>query len=208
VRSLIHAGRIWGNARAWNTISKPDIVAIGRVRVDELAKTSEDDGRAGAGYRGAEITVARVLTVAQWLRDQDMISPSACVPAKGWKDQLRTYWSQKRGVKGAPPVARPRHTIDEMRRIIEAAPKVDPRLYLMLQLGAELRLGQVCRAWRTDLDFEVGTFMIASSGKKRGTLGASHRRTDRSCERGRHHGLSARARAALPRDWHQLPSLP
>ncbi len=44
------------------------------------------------------------------------------------------------------------------------------RLDLLLKLGAELRLGQVARAWRSDIDLDAETFLVRSFGKKRGEV--------------------------------------
>ena len=120
--------------------------------------------------RGAEVTVARVIAVAQWLRDEVLIPAHACVPPKYWKQELRDDWMKLRREERQPEPSRPRHTGDEMRSILAAADSVDPRFALLMALGAELRLGQVCRAWRSDLMLEDGTFTVRSHGTKRGTV--------------------------------------
>jgi integrase len=55
-----------------------------------------------------------------------------------------------------------------MRAILAHAGAVDPRLALVLALGAELRIGQVRRARRQDLSLEAGTFVVHGRGKKGG----------------------------------------
>ena len=128
------------------------------------------------GMRGAEVTVARVFTVARWLRDEEsslgepLIPAHACIPPKQWKQELRDDWAKLRGEDRQPEPHRPRHTADEMRSIIAAADAVDPRFALLMALGAELRLGVVCRAWRSDLMLEEGTFTVRAYGKKRGAI--------------------------------------
>ncbi len=162
-RALDDAIRIWGARKPWNAIDRDEITALGRRRIDELAKSP----RAKAGHRGAEVTIARVLTVATWLRDRGHINPAAAVPTSTWKDDLRTYWSQARGQAGAPPVHRPRYTLPEMRQLLAVSPQVDPRFKLLLELGAGLRLGQVVRSKRSHLDLDAGVLMVQGAGKKR-----------------------------------------
>jgi integrase len=55
-----------------------------------------------------------------------------------------------------------------MRRLLARAWDVDPRLGLLLALGAEQRHGQVARARRSDLNLEENSFRIRSRGKKKG----------------------------------------
>lgn len=40
------------------------------------------------GLRGAQVTIARVLAVAQWLRDEELIPATASVPSRHWKQEL------------------------------------------------------------------------------------------------------------------------
>lgn len=163
-RALAFAGKVLGATTPWNAIHRAELRKLGRARIDALA------GGASSGYRGAEVTVQRVLTVAQWLRDEEMIDEGACVAASTWKDELRTYWREKHNALHDPTPNRPRHTIEEMRKILAAAESIDPRLHLLLALGAELRLGQVVRCRRSDLDLAHATLTVRGRGKKRGTV--------------------------------------
>ena len=160
-RSLSIAARIWGADTPWDTIDRARIRALGRVRIDELRACGCE------GYRAAEICVQRVLTVAAWLRDEHRIAADACLAPRRWREELRSYWSQ-RANGAAPEPYRPRHTLDEMRALLEHASAVDPRFALLLALGAELRLGQVARARRSDLDETARTLTIR--GRKRGAV--------------------------------------
>lgn len=158
------AARVWGKDRPWNTVRRADIRQLWRERINALR-------REGAiGHRGAEITVSRVLTVATWLRDEELILPGACVAPRTWKLELRADWRALAGSDRDPEPRRPRHTHDEMLRLLSAAWDVDPRFGLLLSLGAELRLGQVVRCRRSDLDLEARTLRVPTSGKKRGVL--------------------------------------
>jgi integrase len=115
-----------------------------------------------------------VLTVANWLRDNEAIDPGACVPKKDWLDDLKAYWVAATGAVTVPKPYRPRHTVAEMRKILEAARAVEPRLFLVLAIGAELRSGQVRRTRRSDVDLTptekapLGRVSVPGSGKKAG----------------------------------------
>ncbi len=160
--ALDFACTVWGGERTWDTIRKGDLRALGRARVDQLRKLGHD------GLAGAEHTVQRVLTVAQWLRDEELIEPGACVPGKNWKEELRAYWLEVSERHELPKPHRPRYTINEALKIIEASATVDPRLHLMLSLAPNQRLGQVARTHRSNVHLETNDVRIPSRGKKKG----------------------------------------
>jgi integrase len=166
-RALRFAVTVWGSEREWASIRKADLRALWRARIRELHTAGD------VGVRGAEIVVARVLTVARWLQDEERIPIEACQPGRSWKRELVKDWKQITGEKHDPEPARPRHRPEDIGKLIEAAKQVDPRFYLMLQLGAELRLGQVRELMRSHVripaDGEMH-FVIPSSGQKRGGL--------------------------------------
>jgi integrase len=165
-RALAFAASIWGWDREWATIRKNDLRTLWRERIRELRRAGDQ------GLRGAEVTVARVLTVARWLQDEEMIPVEACQPGRWWKRELVADWKQIAGEKHDPEPARPRHKPADIRKLIEAAKQVDPRFHLMLQLGAELRLGQVRELRRKHVrataDPTQWVIVIPSSGQKRG----------------------------------------
>jgi hypothetical protein len=168
-RSLDFAEKIWRamdpSVTTWEQVRKPHIRALGRERIRALRRRGDVDG-----YRGAEITIMRVLAVAQWLRDEDLIPAGACVAPKTWRSQLREDWVSITQAPGVPTPKRPRHTLTEMRGIMAKARDVDPRFELLMVLGAEQRLGQVVRAWRSALDLDKGLFRIPTRGKKTGAV--------------------------------------
>ncbi len=163
-RALKYATTVWGADRAWNTIRRADIRQLGRARVDDLL------GRGKTGLRGAELTVQRVLTVAQWLRDEELIDEGACVAQKRWKDELRQYWLDASKKPELARPWRPRYSIGEFRKILKAAWKTDPRLGLLLELGAEQRLGQVARIHRSMISKYADEVRIPSRGQKKGAV--------------------------------------
>jgi integrase len=162
VRELERAIKQWGAQTPWETIKRKDLRKLWRHRINELRAEKQ------AGLRGAEITIQRVLAVAAWLRDEELIPAGACVASRKWKEELRTDWIELSGERALPDVQRPRHSLEEMRKIMAVAGQVDPRLELALSLGAELRLGQVIRCRRSDLNLEHKTFTVRGKGHKRG----------------------------------------
>lgn len=154
----------WGAETAWADIRRSDLRRLWRGRIAELRADGE------TGLRGAEVTVARVLAVAQWLRDEELIPATACVPSRHWKQELRSDWLQLTGERTLPTPERPRYTLDESRAILRVARAIDERYALLIALGAELRGGQVIRARRSDLDLDAGTFTVWGRGHKRGEL--------------------------------------
>jgi integrase len=164
LRELQFAKRVWGQDTPWERIRRAELRQLWRKRILALRADGHE------GLRGAEIAVQRVLAVAQWLRDEERIPAHACVAPRRWRDELRADWRVLAGEATDAEPHRPRHTLEEMRKILEVADQVDPRFGLMIALGAELRLGQVRRARRRDLDLERSTFVVRSAGKKRGVV--------------------------------------
>ena len=140
-RSLALASAHWGQGQAWGSLTRADWRSLWRWRLEALRASGH------GGFRGAELVVQRVATVADWLvEDYERLA-------------------------GAPPEARrARHTLEELRRILEEAEGGDPRFALLLALGAELRLGQVVRCRRADLDLEAGTLRVRGRGRKGGVV--------------------------------------
>jgi integrase len=161
--SLRFAERWWGSSRTWTSIRKRDLRAVGRRRIDELVK----EGKRGA--RTAEKVLEHVLAVASWLRDNEHIPDTACLPSGKWTEELYEDWRTRTGSTEDYQVHKPRHTRDEALSIMAAAPQVDPRFDLLLTLGADLRLGQVVRARRTQLDLVANTFTVYGRRTKKGT---------------------------------------
>lgn len=162
VREMERAIAQWGANTPWETIKRKDIRKLWRHRINELRAEKQ------AGLRGAEVTIQRVFAVASWLRNEEEIPAGACAAWKTWKDELRADWIELSGERALPDVSRPRHSLEEMRKIMAVAGRVDPRLELALALGAELRLGQVIRCRRSDLNLEHKTFTVRGKGHKRG----------------------------------------
>ena len=169
-REFEHAVRILGEEATWEGIKHRDLGKLWRRRIQELRADGHD------GHRGAEITVARFLAIASWLRDNEDIPKDACLASSSWKDDLRADWKEAAGSDDDYAPHRPRFSLDEMRRILVASSRVDPRLDLLLAIGAELRHGQVKRAMRSHLvaavkdGKQIWRFRVPGRGKKKGTI--------------------------------------
>lgn len=133
-------------------------------------KVRDARARGFAGLRAAVALGTSLITIMGLLREAKRLPASIAIPGgRRWRGDLKRYVTDLAG--GLEPVVqRPRHTIDEARAIIAQAPAVDPRFALLIQLGAELRLGQVLRARRVHLDLEKGLFRTPGRGEKTGAL--------------------------------------
>lgn len=123
------------------------------------------------GLRTAEIFCGVLQNAARWLQQEGQIEPGDAVPAPGWKQAMKGEWEQITGNAAAAP-EKPRYTDAESAKLWRALPKADPRVRLAMELGAELRLGQVARVKRTDIlptaAHAVGRLRVHGRGKKRG----------------------------------------
>lgn len=151
-------------SKPWVAIGPQDVQQVWRAKIRELHRQGKN------GCRQAEVVTQRLLTVAKWLAANKRIPPGACTPPHKWHELLRSDWRNLTGSTRDHEPARPRHTVEQVRRILAEAKAVDPRFHLMLWLGLELRLGQVARARRSDVDLEAGTFTVYGAGHKRGTV--------------------------------------
>jgi integrase len=128
-----------------------------------------------AGYGKAEKAVALLYTVARWIHERNPKEAPGTNPKRGWESKLRAEWEKAFGVK-LPDAKKLRYTREEARALFRNLHKADPRVQLAIQLGAELRAGQVSRSMRSHLDlgevgaFGLGTFEVEGRGKKHGEI--------------------------------------
>jgi integrase len=161
-RALDRAKSTWGARTAWNAIDRGEIRKLWRTEFRRARANGHE------GVRSTEVVVARVMAVANWLRDEQKIAPTACVPWKAMKEEMRVDFAK--ATQGRHEAKRPRYTPDEYRALLAAAPQVDPRWALLLSLGAEYRLGQVKRVRRSDVDLDASRVTVRGAGKKRGVV--------------------------------------
>jgi hypothetical protein len=94
---------------------------------------------------------------------------------RGWESKLRAEWEKAFGVK-LPDAKKLRYTRRGSPGALPESAQGDPRVQLAIQLGAELRAGQVSRSMHSYLDlgevgaFGLGTFEVEGRGKKHGSF--------------------------------------
>jgi hypothetical protein len=165
-RAIEYAVVVWGEGTTWASVDDDAWTRLIRRRVTEL--------RAGGktGIRATEITVSRLGTAAKWLHRTRRI-PASVQPPVDWHDELIAYWKGLAKQQHDPEPERPRYTLEQARKLLHAAWDVDPRCGLLMAVGAELRLGQVRRAKRSDLDLtaaEFGQLTVRGAGDKKGEV--------------------------------------
>lgn len=184
LRSLAFARDVLGEGIPWAAIDDSALVKVWRRSIEASANKKTRAGEPVDGLRGAEVVIRDVLAIANWLRSkapkQHRIPLTACVAPLHWRDELRKDWLLLREQVALPKKRRPRHTNEETQRIRLAARGVDPRLWLLLELGAELRAGQVERCRRSDLTLaesvdedghpDHGRLEVPGTGRKRGAV--------------------------------------
>lgn len=156
-RAVARAMDIWGRGFTWNQVDRGAVRKLWRRELQRIRAKGHD------GKRGALQTLDLVLAVGAWLRDEQMIDPTAAVRWKG----LDAEFLADAGDKNP---SRPRYTADEYRRLFDASWRADERYGLLYNLGAEYRLGQVVRARRSNLDRAAGRLTIPGRGKKMGAV--------------------------------------
>lgn len=156
-RAIKHARAAWGDTFVWDQVDRGALRKLWRKELARLTKAGH------TGYRGAQLTLDLVLAVGAWLRDEQLIAPTA---ALRWRNMDAEFEADA----GVHEPARPRYTVDEYRKLFLAAWDADERYGLLYDVGAEGRLGQVARAMRTHLNLAAGTLTIIGKGKKKGTV--------------------------------------
>lgn len=127
------------------------------------------------GKRDAVRFVGYLHRTARWLASKNLIAKDHVPYLEDWHKEFKEEWERLTGETVQPK--RKRHTDQELELLTEHLDKAEPRLRLMMLVGMELRLGQVRRAMRSDLDladgvggFGLGSLTIAGAGKKKGAV--------------------------------------
>lgn len=155
-RAIRRAVQVWGAGMTWDQVGKPEIRTLWRRELKRLKATGAD------GVAGTRRIVTLVMAVAAWLRDEELIAPTACV---GWR-RLKIEMAADTG-NYTPH--RPRYTLAEYRLLFAKAWLVDVRHGLLYNLGAEARAGQVIRCKRSALSLEKGGHLdVQGRGRKGG----------------------------------------
>lgn len=163
---------IFGPNKTFKSLEAKDIEKVWRKRAHQYLES----GR--GGHRSTEILIADLFAVANWLRKRypkKVGVADARAPQKWRKDMLKDW---ERTTEKKVHVTRGRHTDEEMKKIFANLydDHVDPRLALAIELGAELRIGQVLRLRRSQVVLESdpdgfaphGRFVVEGEGNKGG----------------------------------------
>ena len=134
-----------------------------------------EEGDEPTGYRKAEKAVQLLYAVARWIADRSPGEANAVTPMRGWHNRLREEWEEAFDSQ-LPDAKKLRHSPAETLVVFRNLPNADPRLRQAIEIGVELREGQVSRTRRSQLDlgavgaYELGQIEIAGKGKKRGEI--------------------------------------
>lgn len=135
-----------------------------------LAREHADSGR--FGLRATEAVVGALQSASRWLQQEGKVKPGSALPAPGWKRIMREEWA---GITASPllPPKKLRYTRAEQAKLIDALDQADPRIRFAVELAAELRLGQVPRSRRSDIQphgtHPIGKLRVHGKGKKLGS---------------------------------------
>jgi hypothetical protein len=130
VRALRYAVEVWGSDKPWADIEADHFTALGRKRL--LCHLSRGEN----GVRMSEIIIARLLTIASWLREKGKIPPDAARAPERWKKALKQFWREETKSRHEHKPSRPRHTPKQLVEILNHAWHVDPRFGTMMELGS------------------------------------------------------------------------
>lgn len=161
--------RILGADLRWSQLKHAHYRKLWRTLAQEHQKTGAH------GPRQAEVICGVLQSAARWLGLEGHIEPGTALPAPGWNQTMRREWAEITDTPQRAP-AKPRYTPAESERLWAALTdeRVDPRLWLAMEIGAELRLGQVPRSHRSDVEplngYPLGMVRVHGKGKKHGEL--------------------------------------
>jgi hypothetical protein len=143
-RAAVVVQKILGGDLLWSDVRYGHYRKVWRT----LARENAEHGTSGP--RWAEVVCEVLASAARWLQQEELIEPGDAEPARGWKQAMRKEWAE---ITDRPVQKRrkPRHTPEEKAKLWGALPHADPRLALAVEIGAELRLGQVVRTRRSDV---------------------------------------------------------
>lgn len=157
--------KVVGKDKRMDEVKHGDYRAVWRHVMHEHKKSGD------YGLRTAEIFCGVLQGAARWLQIEGLLEPGDAMPAPGWRGRMRAEWETITGTP-APEPEKPRYTDAESERLWRALPHADPRAALAMELGAELRLGQVARVRRSDIlpsqGWRIGRLRVAGRGKKKG----------------------------------------
>lgn len=162
-----------GKLQTWETLKYRQV----RTMWTRLAQHYKQSAGKRGGPTNTERCVVLLIQVSSWLVFEAELIPAPLSMPKNWRVKLREDWARITG-REVPEPNRPRHSAEEVTKILASLKddRVDQRIALALILGAELRLGQVARLMRSDLEliasghYRVGRLVVRGTGKKLGVI--------------------------------------
>lgn len=155
---------------AWMHLNMTVLTRILRRKVHEARKRGAATDRPVSGYRAAISLGTSVITIMNALSHKHLPANTPIPGGRLWRKQIKRYVTDLDGGREPEP-QRPRYTLEELRKLHEKAPLVDPRFGLLMELaGVGQRGGQVVRAYRSSLDLERNLFRSPGRGDKKGAL--------------------------------------
>ena len=123
------------------------------------------------GRRHCEQCVLLLRACLLWSADHGQLAHVPSLP-RNWQEELAADWERTTGEEPAErDVAGPAYSPAEASLIYAEGADHDPRIQLAIELALELRLGQVIRTTRCDLDLNLGAhgrLRIRGRGRKKG----------------------------------------
>ncbi len=135
----------------------------------------ESDRAPMPGHRSLELALSTLEKVANWLINNSFAPRDSFHMPSDWRKELAQVWAK---VIGSPyAAATTRHSTNEVQRLLRIVedPRVEPRLTVAFELGAELRIGQIIGLDRSHLCLvgdelnPDGFLTIPPCGKKTGS---------------------------------------
>lgn len=183
-RAAADVVRVLGPKKTWASLEKRDYARIWQrvadVRNGDAVWESKLKNRNGMpkqrrpGWQWCRIMLATLFSVGRWLEDEGRLPPKTLTIPHNWRGTLQEEWTKMTGESTRK--SKPRYTVAELGRLWTALPLTDPRVRLGLTLGAELRIGQVIRVRRSNLDlshvgaFGMGRLEVVGRGRKKGVV--------------------------------------
>jgi hypothetical protein len=127
------------------------------------------------GHRSLELALSTFERVAKWLINNGFAPKGSFQMPADWRKELARVWTEVIGTPYAAATSRhSTHHVQQLLRIMED-PRVEPRLKVAFELGAELRIGQIIGLNRSHLCLvgdqinPHGFLTIPRCGRKKGS---------------------------------------
>ncbi len=145
-----------------------ECVAGGRKR--EIANKTTTREIPWGGFRMAVRAVEFLFRVVRFMAEKQKFSAPKLAPK--WREVMKEEWRDV--TNKYHEVNKLAHSATDVARMFASLKDADPRLHILLELGAEARLGQVARSMRSHLSLEggvlgFGVLTVEGRSNKRGT---------------------------------------